>query len=189
MAHYENIFRSSWRGFYDGRYAIEQADKNFIQASRAVSYNDLLQEAVKLKKAELEKRGGQPFNEPSTYYGSFREAHTHSNYEWAASRYASNLYSTYYRYQKEGEKGQKTAPDGLPESVSQLWTLINETSNKEPWAWPMMQLYDTWYADKFIKELQVIQGIKDSYMALGHTEDTFKNALIEVRGLIRWKGY
>lgn len=168
---------------------MSETDKNFIQASRAVSYNDLLQEAIKLKKAKLDAVGGQPFREPSTFYGSYREAHSHSNYEWAASRYASGLYSIYFRYQKEGEKGKKTAPDGLPDSVSQLWTLINEASEKEPWTWPMIQLYDTWYSDKYIRELQVLQGIKDSYMALGHTEHTFKNALIEIRDLIRWKGY
>ena len=189
MANYENVFRSSWRGFYDGRYGISDPDKNFIQASKAVSYNDLLNEAIALKKAELELRGGQPFNEPSTFYGSYKEAHSHSDYQWAASRYASGLYSIYYRFQKEGEKGQKTAPDGLPNSVSQLWTLINEASKTEPWTWPMMQLYDTWYSDKFIRELTVVQAIKDSYIALGNTEDTFKNSLIEIRDLIRWKGY
>jgi hypothetical protein len=189
MAHYEHIFKSSWRGFYDGRYRTEQADMNFIQASKAVSYNDLLQEAIAVKKAELDARGGKPFYEPSTYYGSYREPHYHSEYQWAASRYASGLYSTYYRFQKEGEKGTKAAPDSLPESVKQLWTLINQASEKESWAWPMMQLQDGWYADKFIAELPVLQEIKESYIALGHTEDGFKNALIEVRDLIRWKGY
>jgi hypothetical protein len=53
----------------------------------------------------------------------------------------------------------------------------------------MMQLHDGWYADKFIGELPILQEIKNSYIALGYTEDEFKNALIEVRGLIRWKGY
>jgi len=187
MALYENIFKSSWRGFYDGRYITEQVDKNFIQASKAVSYNDLLHEAIALKKAELDARGGKPFNEPSTFYGSYKEAHTHSDYEWAASRYASNIYSTYYRFQKEGEKGAKTAPDNLPDSVGKLWTLINEASEKEPWAWPMMQLDEVWYSDKYIGELPVLQAIKNSYISLGYTEDAFKNALIEVRGLIRSK--
>lgn len=186
---YQNIFKDSWRGFYDGRYRTEQADKNFIQASKAVSYNDLLNEAKVLKRVELEKVGGKPFYEPSTFYGSFKEAHNHSDYDWAAARYASGLYSLYYRFQKEGEKGIRVAPDNLPKSVGQLWTLINEKSEKEPWTWPMMQLHDGWYADKFIGEIPVLQTIKDYYIALGYTEDEFKNALIEVRGLIRWKGY
>jgi hypothetical protein len=186
---YENLYKSSWRGFYDGRYRTEQKDMNFIQASRAVSYNDLLNEAIALKKAELDAHGGQPFYEPSTFYGSYREPHYHSEYQWAASRYASGLYSTYYRFQKEGVKGTRTAPDNLPDSVGQLWTLINAVSEKEPWAWPMMQLQDGWYADKFIAEIPVLQEIKDSYIALGHTEDEFKHALIEVRGLIRSRGY
>lgn len=189
LAHYENIFKSSWRGFYDGRYRTEQSDMNFIRASKAVSYNDLLQEAIVLKKAELDARGGKPFYEPSTYYGSYREPHYHSEYQWAASRYASGLYSTYYRFQKEGEKGTKTAPENLSDSVLQLWTLINEASEKEPWAWPMMQLQDGWYADKFIAELPVLQSVKNSYIALGRTEDEFKCDVAKVRGLIRWKGY
>jgi hypothetical protein len=186
---YQNLFKDSWRGFYDGRYSTDQADKKFIQASKAVSYNDLLNEAIALKKAELEMVGGKPFYEPSTFYKSFREAEYHNHYEWAAARYASGLYSLYYRFQKEGEKGIKTAPVNLPEPVGKLWALINEASEKESWTWPMMQLHNGWYADKFIGELPILQEIKNSYIALGYTEDEFKNALIEVRGLIRWKGY
>jgi hypothetical protein len=189
MTNYENIFKSSWRGFYDMRYRMKQADMNFIQASKAVSYNDLLQEAIALKRAELDLMGGQPFNEPSTFYGSYKEAHTHSDYQWAAARYASDLYSTYYRFQKEGGKGVKTAPDNLPESVGHLWTLINEASEKEPWAWPMMQLDDVWYSDKYIGELPVLQAIKDSYITMGHTDYDFKNALVEVRDLTHSRGY
>ena len=189
MSNYESIFKDYWRGFYDGRYSISESDKNFIQASKAVSYNDLLNEAKVLKKAELEKIGGQPFHEPSTFYGSYREAHSHSDYDWAASRYASGLYSLYYRFQKEGDKAFKEVPPNIPESVKQLWTLINEASEKESWTWPMMQLHDGWYADRFIVNLPLLQDIKNSYIALGYSEDEFKNVFIEIRGLIRWKGY
>jgi hypothetical protein len=49
---YEVLFNDFWRGFYNCR-VNSYADIEFIRASKAVTYNDLLNEAIVLKKAEL----------------------------------------------------------------------------------------------------------------------------------------
>ena len=83
---------------------------NFIRNSKAVTYNDLLNEAIVLKKKELEERGGKPFYEPSTFYREFKEAYYHDDYQYAASRYASTHYSTYERFKKHHSKAKRLVP-------------------------------------------------------------------------------
>jgi len=192
MTDYQTFLKTHWRGFYDTPYSYTSADLDFIRASKAVSYNDLLNEAITLKKAELDTKGGQPFYEPSTYYGSFKDAHYHSDYKWVASRYASNLYFTYYRMQRELDQMQRNPPTELPDHVRYLWDLINENSQKEPWMWPLMQLHDGWYTRAAITptNLPVIHAIMTDYLSLAKgTEDEFFSAVLKIRELIKHKGY
>jgi hypothetical protein len=183
---YENLFQNFWRGFYDGRYGMSESDKNFIRASKAVTYNDLLNEAIILKKNEL-KQGGTPFYEPSTFYGSYREAHRHDDYKHAASRYASNFYSTYSRFQKHSAKGQRSVLDGLDEPVNKLWIMINEFVELEPWTWPMLQLHDGWYTNEYIQtQIPVIHRIYEEYIRLGFTNQQFFASLQKIRELTKY---
>ena len=187
---YEDIFKSSWRGFYDGRNGLSSTDMNFIRASKAVTYNDLYNEAIILKKNELEQRGGAPlpFYEPSTFYGSYREAHNHDNYQHAASRYASNLYAIYCRFQKHSAKGQRPVLDGLDEPVRKLWQMINNSVELEPWAWPMTQLHDGWYTSKYIQsgQMPVIRNIYEGFIACGFTQEEFFTSLQKIRELTKY---
>ena len=182
---YEGLFKSSWRGFYDGHYGMNESDMNFIRASKAVTYNDLYNEAVILKKEEL-KKGGTPFYEPSTFYGSYREAHSHADYKHAASRYASNLYSTYSRFQKHSAKGQRPVPSATTEPVKELWNMINKSVELEPWTWPIMQLHDDWYTYEYIQsnQIPVIRGIYEAYIAAGFTD--FFVSLQKIRELTKY---
>ena len=184
---YEVLFNDFWRGFYNCR-VNSYADIEFIRASKAVTYNDLLNETIVLKKAELEKVGGKPFYEPSTYYRTFREAEYHDKYEWAAARYASGLYSLYYRFQNHSKKDQRPLPNYLEEPVKKLWTIINEVSVIEPWAWPMTQIYNDLNIDIYTKNKQipVIVQIYEKYVALGFTEEEFLSSLQKIRELLKY---
>jgi hypothetical protein len=183
---YESLFINSWRGFYDTKYSLSSTDMNFIRASKAVTYNDLLNEAIILKKNELQ-RGGL-FREPSTFYGSYREAHNHDDYEHAASRYASNLYGTYSRFQKHLSKAQRPIPDGLDKAVNKLWKMINDSVELEPWVWPMTQLDDGWYTSKYIQsgQMPVIRNIYEGFIGLGFTEQEFFTSLQKIRELTKY---
>jgi hypothetical protein len=186
---YDDIFKISWRGLYDGRYGMSESDMNFIRASKAVTYNDLYNEAIILKKNELQ-RGGTPlpFYEPSTFYGSYREAHRHDDYKHAASRYASNLYSTYSRFQKHSAKGERPVPSPITEPVKELWIMINKKSELEPWAWPMTQLHDGWYTNEYIQagQIPVIRNIYEAYIASGFTQENFFASLQKIRELTKY---
>ena len=185
---YESHFINSWRGFYDTKYSLSSIDMNFMRNSKAVTYNDLLNEAIILKKKELDERGGKPFYEPSTFYSEFREAHNHNDYRYAASRYASTHYSTYERFQKHRSKGQRPVPNDLDEPVKKLWTMINDSVELEPWIWPMTQLHDGWYTANYIQsgQLQVIRNIYEGFIGLGFTEEQFFASLQKIRDLTKY---
>ncbi len=173
-----------------------EKDKNFIIASEARCYNDLLGEAILMKQQELDAVGGEPFHEPSTYYGSFREAHSHGNAEWAAARYASECFSTFSRYRAHRCKDVRTLPEErneyelrlwrishpvpLTESQKQLWLIINEVTRTDPWAWPMM------IGVMYNSELPVVLFIQDKFMALGKTQEEFMKVQKELYELLQW---
>ena len=70
-----------------------------IQTPGAKYYNDLYNACVKAKKKEYDDGTTKnPFYEPSTFYGSFKEAHYHNNYTHAGSRLASSLSCYFHEY-------------------------------------------------------------------------------------------
>jgi len=78
---------------------LSQDQQNLIQTPGAKYYNDLYNACVKAKKKEYDDGTTKnPFYEPSTFYGSFKEAHYHNNYTHAGSRLASSLSCYFHEY-------------------------------------------------------------------------------------------
>ena len=78
---------------------LSASQRALIETPGAKCYNDLYNACVALKKKELDDGGTEnPFYEPSTFYGSFREAHYHDNYTHAGSRLASSLSCYFHEY-------------------------------------------------------------------------------------------
>jgi hypothetical protein len=81
---------------------LQPSERTLIETPDATCYNDLYRACVSAKKKELElaNRGGMadPFLEPSTFYGSFKDAHYHSDYTHAGSRLASSLHCYFFDY-------------------------------------------------------------------------------------------
>jgi len=179
---YETLFNNSWRGFY----GLSSTEKDFIRLSKAVTYNDFLNEAIILKKLELGKLGGTPFREPSTFYGSFQDSYNHDDYRDAAARYASTHYWSYRQFKNDLVKDQKPIPKGLEDPEVKLWTIINESSELEPWAWPMVQLCDRFYNSIQSNELPIIHNIFNKYIELGFTEEEFLKSINKIRLLTRY---
>jgi hypothetical protein len=203
MTSYSNIFQQGWRGWSDGKYGVPDDHKKSIITSKAKCYNDLYKEAIESKKQELAVKGGQPFYEPSTYYGSYLEGFRHNNVDSAASRYASAIFSQFSRYtahkctdirlvpEERDEYQMKlwriSHPQPLTEAQRQLWILINEITAVEAWAWPMMiGLGEYYYSKEKIQLLPVVLQIQEKFMALGYTEEKFLEVQKELWTLLRW---
>lgn len=203
MEDHTEFFNYAWRGWYNRRGGVSQEDRDAITSSRAKCYNDLLNEAIKIKEAELRERGGKPFYEPSTFYGSFNPAFYHDNPEGAASRYASNIFSTFSRYtahkckdiriipEERDEYGLRlwriSHPEPLSKPVHDLWTITNQVAATEPWAWPMMiGLLENYYTQEAIQKVPVLRLIQEMYMALGYTEGEFLSNQKEIWTLLEW---
>ena len=196
MSSYSSYFDTYWRGWYDG-HGVYEADKNFIIGSTAACYNDLLNEAIVLKKRELDALGGEPFYEPSTYYRSFREGHKHANPEWAATRYASDQFSRFSRYRAHRCHDLRVVPEERDEYELKLWRIshpdpltapvrdlgmtINEMTATEPWAWPMMI-----GVDSLTSQLPVVTAIQENFMALGHTKNDFTEGHTALYKMLQW---
>ena len=197
MSAYSAYFDKHWRGWYDIRYLLPDADRKFITGSKARCYNDLLQEAIAVKKRELAAVGGEPFYEPSTYYGSFKEAHRHANAEWAGGRYSSEHFSTFSRYrahrcqdvrvvpEQRDAYGLKlwriSHPEPLTAAVRDLWVTINEMTVTEPWAWPMMI-----GVDSLATPVAVLTAIQEKFIALGHSKEEFTEAHTALYKMLQW---
>lgn len=202
MSDYSSWFNYAWRGWSDCRGYTED-QKNAIMNSKAKCYNDLLKEATELKKQELVLKGGNPFYEPSTYYGQYRESYHHDSPDGAAGRYASQIFSSFSRYtahkctdvrvipEERGEYELKlwriSHPQPLTEPQRQLWTVINELTATEPWAWPMMiGLNETFYTKPHLESYPVLVLVRDRFMGLGYTEEEFLSVQKELWNMLRW---
>ena len=202
MTDYFRIFTTCWRGWVDCRYVSEDK-RDVIMMSKARRYNDLLQEVILIKKKQLALEGGEPFYEPSTYYGYFRDAHYHANAEWAAARYASDIFSMFSRYtahkcsdirlvpEERDEYGLKlwrmSHPEALTAAQHDLWVVTNEVTVVEPWAWPMMiGLTDGYYMKENTLRLPVLLEIQEKFMGLGYTEDKFFETQKEIWRMLQW---
>jgi hypothetical protein len=195
MTDYYSYFTMHWRGWQEFGWAVYEKDRNFIIESKANCYNDLLHEAIHMKQEELDAVGGTPFHEPRTYYGSFKEAYTHANAEWAGARYASEQFSEFSRYRAHRCQDVRTLPeerseydlklwrishpDPLTNLQKQLWIIINEVARTEPWAWPMMiGVMDV--------SLPVVGMIREKFIALGNSQEEFMKTHKELYDLLQW---
>ena len=196
MEDYSEIFNNHWRG----RDFIKPWHVSIIQNSHAKSFRELCGECEIIMRESLSN--GNKFYEPSTYYGSFRPAHTHEDVEWAARRLTSEIFSSYSRYLGHKCKDIRPLPEEmseydlkiwcishphpLTESVRQLWKLTNKMAAIEPWAWPIIiGLEGTQYMpDKM--NMDVFKGIMEMFFDLGYTEDDFFKAHSELWNLFNW---
>ena len=202
MTDYFRIFNTSWRGWVDCRHVSEDK-RDVIIMSKAQRYNDFLREVISIKEKQLALEGGKPFYEPSTYYGHFRDAHYHDNAEWAAARYASDIFSMFSRYtahkcsdirlvpEERDEYGLKlwriSHPEVLTAAQHDLWVVTNEVTAVEPWAWPMMiALNEAQYTAESMKNLPVVLQIQKKFLALGYTEEKFLEIQKELWKMLRW---
>jgi hypothetical protein len=203
MTDYSALFDMSWRGWNDCKYRTRDQNMIYITSSKAKCYNDLLHEMMEVKQKELTAVGGKPFYEPSTFYGSFQEAHYHNNVEWAAGRLASDIFNQYSRYkshkchdvrvipEERGDYDLKlwriSHPEPLTGPQAQLWAVINEVTATEPWAWPMMiALDEVYYKPANIKNLPVVLQIQGKFMGLGYTEKKFLEVQNDLWKMLQW---
>lgn len=202
MSNYSNLFNSAWRGWTDSTHTSVE-DKVNITGSKATCYNELLNEITVLKKQELALKGGKPFCEPSTYYGSYLEAFQHDSPVGAASRYASTIFSKFSRYRahictdirlipEERDEYQLgiwriSHPQPLTKGQHDLWVSINEVTASEPWAWPMMiGLYEMYYTKDYIHSVPVVLQVQEKFMGLGYTEENFLETQKELWKMLQW---
>jgi hypothetical protein len=115
------------------------ASQDHISAVRQVrSHAELVQLMATRTKQILTESGGKPFYEPSTFYYTFKEAHYHDDYVWAARRLADpisinlgdywgdferSLYGNYHQF-------TPTAMSFLPEDARETAALIVTALNK-----------------------------------------------------------
>lgn len=203
MADYERFFQTQWRGWSNSRTSTSYEDQMIIIGSKANSYDEFVAEFRKKNEALLAEVGGKPFHEPSTYYYNFKEAHRHSDPHHAAMRQASNLLSKLSRYRAHRAQGPRTIPEERDEYdlklwrishptpltplEKDLWTTINQISETEPWAWPMMiGLYDAYNKPDWSPSVPVIGDVKKSFCALGHTEEEFTTTQTALWLMLEW---
>jgi len=187
MAEHLQLFQDNWRGLH---FLKNNSDKEFIQRSKARSFDQLYKECIVRKETELQS--GKEFYEPSTYYGNFQEARYHRNVEWAARREATELFSMFSQYRGHVSKEIRPLPEDMEEyerkiwdinhpepltkPVRDLWNLINKEVVSEPWAWPIMiGLHETMYTPNNIKNTEdfPVKNLLDKFVGLGYTEKEF----------------
>jgi len=204
MPEYLKIFNEGWRGWYDTRYSAPGLIRDMIIESKALCYNDLLHEAIAVKKKELSMLGGTPFYEPSTFYGSYKEAYYHDNAEGAGSRLASEIFSKFRRYRGHRALGPRELPEErsdyelkiwrishpnpLSEAECALWRATNEVAEIEPWAWPIMiGLLENYYTPEIVKSfLPVVEAVQDIFIEFRYTEEEFYQTQKALWSMLQW---
>jgi hypothetical protein len=139
---------------------LSDADITLIETPGATCYTDLYNACVAAKKVELDNsKTKDPFYEPSTFYGSFLEAHYHSDYTLAGSRLASRLSSYFLDYLNIKKPTLRTIWESIktidPTEFSEMIYAVNSAGGHawlfvtvvDPYRIPEYSKYSTAYAD------------------------------------------
>ena len=144
-----------------------------------------------MAKHEMFRDHGSQYYDPSSFYDAFSKEHFYGDHIHAAHRRASNMNATFDAFISDMKFGERPLPDMkyVPsrQLVEYTWTLVNNLSNMERWAWPLLVCFHpSFYAMNwhFLRRMPFFKWVVVAFRDDNLTEDDFKDAQKEIYELV-----
>ena len=106
---------------------------------RSNSYRDL--NALLQEHARTQVKAGTRFHMPSTYWGSYKPAHDHTDYMLEGQMRASAIHTTYFAFERAFTKGPRPTDKVTDPTLVKVVTILNTLS--DAWAFTLALSPDT----------------------------------------------